>query len=133
VDDSSLVRAVFERIRARVLSGDGDDVVGPEVVAALPPLERAVYTTRALEDELADGGWYLIFANEDEDLVTPALAGYGLLGLPAYADHLREVLAAGYGDESSEAEGERLDDAFAALSGSEEARAAAIREAGLGA
>ncbi len=48
-------------------TADGDDVVDPEAIAALPAVEQAVYATRALEDELADGGWYLIFANEDED------------------------------------------------------------------
>ena len=109
-------------VRARVWLDD-DEMVDREVLATLPPLERAIFVTRTLEDQLLDGGWYLVFANEDEDLIGPAIEGYELLGLAGHAAHLRHVLACGYGDASPESEGERLDELYAALSGADAARA----------
>lgn len=121
----AIVQAVYARIRDQVWDREeGDD--NDEVFVSLAPLDRAVYVTRELEEELADGGWYLVFANEDDYLIAPAIEAYELLGLEAYARHLRDVLAAGFGDESTEDAGERLDEAFRALSGAEEARRAAI-------
>ena len=115
----------YARVRALVWDseeGDDDDAA----LARLTPLDRALYVTRELEQELADGGWYLVFANEDEGLIPHAIEAYELLGLPAYAAHLREVLDSGFGDASTEDESDELDRAFAALSGAEAARVRAI-------
>ena len=115
----------YARVRALVWDseeGDDDDAA----LARLTPLDRALYVTRELEQELADGGWYLVFANEDEGLIPHAIEAYELLGLPAYAAHLREVLDSGFGDASTEDESDALDRAFAALSGAEAARVRAI-------
>lgn len=121
------VEREYRALRDRVWDTDGgDDDEGS--LAALSPLERAVYVTRELEDELADGGWYLVFANEDDGLIEAAIAGYELLGCPAYAAHLREVRSSGYGDESSDDEGERLDARYLDLTGSEDARRRAVAE-----
>lgn len=119
------VERAYQALRARVWDADeGDD--DDASLVALTPLERAIYVTRELEDELADGGWYLVFANENDRLIDVAIEGYELLGCPAYAAHLREVLGCGFGDESDDDEGERLDDLYAALDGSEAARRRAI-------
>lgn len=121
------VERAYQALRARVWDADdGDD--DEAHLRALSPTERAIYVTRELEDELADGGWYLVFANEDDALIEPAIEGYELLGCPAYAAHLREVRASGYGDDSDDDAGERLDDLFATLDGSEAARRRAITE-----
>ena len=126
--DESVQRA-YARVRERVWDADeGDD--NDDVLARLEPLDRAVYVTRELEEELAEGGWYLVFANEDDGLIPHAIRGYELLGLPAYAAHLRDVVDSGFGDESSEDEGDRLDTVYAALTGAEAARARAILAAG---
>ncbi len=119
------VQRAYARVRERVWDADeGDD--DEVALARLTPLERALYVTRVLEEELADGGWYLVFANEDDHLVPLAVEAYDLLGLPEYARHFRDVLAAGFGDESGEDESDRLDREYAALSGAEAARARAV-------
>lgn len=121
------VQRLYEQALARVWDSDeGDD--NDDAVARLTPLERAVYVTRELEQELADGGWYLVFANEDEDLIPVAIEAYEFLGLPAYAAHLRSVIDSGFGDASNEDDGDSLDRAFASLGGAEEARARAIAQ-----
>jgi hypothetical protein len=133
VDESPLVRAAIERLRRRVLVTDDDEDPGEgtEALDALTPDERALLVTSELEAALADGGWYLVFADNEESLLEPAIEGYERLGLPAYAAHLREVVASGFGDASPEAEGERLDEAFAELSGSTAAREALASRLGL--
>ncbi len=91
---SGIVQREYERIRARVWDeDDGDDL--DDALRLLSPMERAVYVTRQLEAELADGGWFLVFANDEELLVKLALEAYGLLGLPRYVAHLREVIEFG--------------------------------------
>jgi hypothetical protein len=126
VQKSEIVQAEFERIRARVWDEyEGDD--RDEVLATLSERDRDIYVTRELEAELEDGGWYLVFANSDEGLIDPAIEAYERLALPGYAAHLREVLDSGYTDETAEDEGERLDEEFARLSGSERAREALLR------
>ena len=123
------VQSVYARIRERVWDRDaGDD--NDAALGSLSAIERAIYVTRELEEELYDGGWYLVFANEDDHLIEPAIAGYELLGLGAYAAHLREVRRLGYGDDSTEDEGERLDALYAGLSGAEAARARALASPG---
>jgi len=122
------VQQAYARVRERVWDADeGDD--DDDALARLTPLERALYVTRELEEELADGGWYLVFANEDDYLIPHAVEAYELLGLPEYAKHFREVQDSAFGDESSEDESDRLDRAYAALSGAEAAR---VREIAAG-
>ncbi len=119
------VQRVYARVRERVWDTDeGDD--DRDALARLTPLGRAVHVTRELEEELADGGWYLVFANEGDDMIPLAVKAYDLLGQPAYAAHFRDVPDCGIGDESGEDEGDRLDRGYAALSGAEAARARAI-------
>lgn len=125
------VQRVYARIRERVWDRDEADD-NDTALDSLSAIERAIYVTRELEEELDDGGWYLVFANEDDHLIEPALAGYELLGLQAYVAHLREVRRVGYGDDSTEDEGERLDAEYATLTGAEAARARALRVAGTG-
>jgi hypothetical protein len=123
VDDA--VQREYARVRELVWDADeGDD--DDDALARLTPLERALYVTRELEEELADGGWYLVFANEDDYLIGPAIEAYAYLGLPDYARHFREVLESGFGDESSEDESDRFDREYATLSGAEAARVRAI-------
>jgi len=118
------VQQAYARVRERVWDADeGDD--DDDALARLTPLERALYVTRELEEELADGGWYLVFANEDDYLLPYAIEAYDLLGMHDYAAHFRDVMAS-YGDESSEDESDRLDREYAALSGAEAARVRAI-------
>lgn len=127
------VEAVYERIERRVAFSDADeDWEYRRAMRRLTGPERAIWVTRFLERELADGGWYLVFANEREYLIRPAIRAYERLGLRAYAGHLREVLASGYGDASSEAASEALDEAFALLDGADAARAAFVEASGLG-
>lgn len=119
------VQRAYASVRERVwnaVEGDDDD----SALARLPPLERAIYVTRELEEELGDGGWYLVFANEDDHLIPYAIEAYELLGLPSYAAHVRNVQASGFGDESGEEETDALDREFAGLSGAEAGRARAI-------
>jgi hypothetical protein len=128
----SETEATYRRIEARVRYTDADDDWDyTRAMRRLTKAERALWTTRFLEGELADGGWYLVFADEREWVIKPAIRAYELLGLPAYAAHLRQVIASGYGDASTEDEGERLDEAFATLSGADEAREAFIAREGL--
>ena len=118
---SGIVQREYERLRARVWDeDDGDDL--DEALGLLSPTERAIYVTRELEAELAEGGWYLVFANGDELLVELAVEAYGLLGLPRYVAHLREVIDSGFGEDSSDGDGERLDERYARLRGAEPAR-----------
>lgn len=120
-----IVQAAYARIREQVWDRDeGDD--NDEALASLSDLDRAIYVTRELEEELADGGWYLVFANEDDYLIQPGIAAYELLGLPDYAAHLRDIVASGYGDDSSEDAGDAHDESFRSLAGAEAARRAAI-------
>jgi hypothetical protein len=120
---------MYERVRARVWDADeGDD--DDAALAGLDPLERAVYVTRELEEELADGGWYLVFANEDDYLIPYAIEAYELLGLPQHAAHLRDVQASGFGDETGEDESDRLDREHALLADAEAARGNAVAAAG---
>jgi hypothetical protein len=126
VDDA--VQRAYELARARGWDADeGDD--NADALRRLTPLERAIYVTRELEQELADGGWYLVFANENEDLVSVAMRAYEFLGLPAHAEHLRSVLDSGFGDSSNEDDGDALDRAFAVLDGAEAGRARALKAA----
>ncbi len=119
------VQRVYEHARERVWDAESDDDDEVEL-GRLSPLARAVYVTRELEAVLDDGGWYLVFANEDEWLLPLAVEAYELLGLPDYAEHIRDVGRRGYGDFSSEDDGEALDDAYRALTGAEQARATAL-------
>jgi hypothetical protein len=124
--------AIYRRIEARVRFTDADDSWNYQrAMRRLTRPERAIWTTWFLERELADGGWYLVFADEREYLLKPAIRAYELIGLPAYAAHVRDVITGGYGDYSSDAESERLDEAFAALSGADEARATFMVAEGL--
>jgi hypothetical protein len=123
-----IVQAEYTRIRELVWDREGGDD-NDEILDALAPLDRAIYVTRELEEELADGGWYLVFANEDDYLIRPALAAYELLGLPAHVAHLQAVLDSRYGDDSSEDDGDVLDEGYRRLGGAEEARRSAILHA----
>jgi hypothetical protein len=115
---------LYRQIESRVRYDNADDDWTYEsAMRRLVPAERVLWTTRFLERELADGGWYLVFADEREYLIRPAIRAYQRLGLSAYAAHLRDVLASGYGDNSSDIESERLDEAFDALSGADATRA----------
>ena len=118
---------VYARIDLRVAFSDADeDWEYRRAMRRLTAAERAIWVTRFLERELADGGWYLVFANEREYLIRPAIRAYVQLGLPAYAEHLRAVLASGYGDASTEAASEELDEAYGRLEGADAARAAFV-------
>lgn len=120
---------VYERIRATVWDADeGDDV--DEAIARLAPDERAIYATRALEDELTEGGWSLIFGNDRDNLIEPAIEGYERMGLRRHAALVRSVLEAGV-DGIPESEMEALDERFARLRGAEAARARFIKAQGL--
>ena len=126
VSDEDLVRQVYERIRSRVWDvDDGDDDAA--AFGRLTREERAIYATKELEEELAEGGWSFVFANADDESIEPALEGYELLGLPRYAALLRAVRREGYTDEAPESDCERLDHRFERLSGADRARARLIR------
>jgi hypothetical protein len=128
LDDFDVVEPVFQRIFASVwLKGEEDG----DALAKLPREERAIYTTRILEGQLDNGGWYQVFGNGVDHLLEPAIDGYELLGLADYASHLREVRAVGFNDGSPDEIGEALDGAYFRLSGSEAARAHLIRSDGL--
>ena len=120
---------VYERIRATVWEADEADDID-EAIARLPPDDRAIYTTRALEDELTEGGWSLIFGNDRDNLIEPAIEGYERMGLRRHAELVRSVLEAGI-DGIPEAEMEALDERFARLRGAEAARARFIKAQGL--
>lgn len=122
------VQRVYAEVRERVWDADeGDD--NDDAYARLSPLDRAIYVTRELEEELADGGWYLVFANEDEYLIPWAIEAYELLGLSDHAQHMRAVLESGFGDGSTEDDSDRLDQLYLQLPSAEPARAKAIAEA----
>jgi Domain of unknown function (DUF4375) len=127
VDAFEVVEPVFQEIFSRVWRGREEHL---EVLSALPN-ERAIYTTRILEGELDNGGWYQVFGNGVDHLIQPAIEGYELLGQAGYASHLRDVVVSGFGDESPETLGEALDAAYFELAGSEEARADLIRINGI--
>ena len=126
---SSASNRVYERIRATVWDVDeGDDI--DEAIARLAPDARAIYATRALEDELAEGGWSLIFGNDRDNLLDPAIEGYERMGLRRHAALVRSVLEAGH-DGIPEEDMETLDERFGRLRGAEAARARFIRAQGL--
>jgi len=126
---STTSNRVYQRIRATVWDLDeGDDI--DEAITRLSADERAVYATRALEDELAEGGWSLIFGNDRDNLIEPAIEGYERMGLRRHAELVRSVLEAGIGG-IAEAEMEALDERFARLRGAEAARARFIEAQGL--
>jgi hypothetical protein len=122
---STASNRVYERIRATVWDPDeGDDI--DDAIARLGPDERAVYATRALEDELAEGGWSLIFGNDRDNLLEPAIEGYERMGLRRHAALVRSVLEAGH-DGVPEEDMEALDERFARLRGAEAARTRFIK------
>lgn len=125
---SATSNRVYERIRATVWDADeGDDL--DEAIARLPPDELAVYATRALEDELAEGGWSLIFGNDRQNLLAPAIEGYERMGLARHAALARAVVEAGDGLPVDDLLA--LDERFARLRGAEAARARFIKAQGL--
>jgi hypothetical protein len=123
VDAFEKVEPVFQAILARVWAGGDEDL---QVLGLLTPLERAVYATRMLEGAIDNGGWYSVFYNNVDHMIEPAIDGYEVLGLPDYAEHLRNVRALGFREDSPEALGTAVDHEYFALSGSEEARAVAL-------
>lgn len=126
---STTSNRVYQRIRAAVWdTEEGDDI--DEAIARLSADERAVYATHALEDELAEGGWSLIFGNDRDNLLEPAIEGYERMGLRRHATLVRAVLAAGH-DGIPEEDMETLDERFARLPGAEAARARFIKAHGL--
>jgi hypothetical protein len=129
VEAADAVRRVYERTANRILDSEGTD--DPAAIASLSEAERAVYVTRALEDELDDGGWYLVFANSNDHRIDPAIEAYELLGLPRYAELLRAVRTVGLDDDSPDGLSERLDSRYGRLTGAEQARARLIRSMGL--
>lgn len=128
-DDFELVQAVFERLEALVWDAeDSDD--DDDALDALRPEERAIYVTRELEAELADGGWYLVFANENDYLLEREIDAYELLGLPGHAAFLRRIQATVV-DDPNEDDSDRYDEEWSALGDAEPARARLIRRSGL--
>lgn len=126
---STTSNRVYRRIRATVWDVDeGDDV--DEAIARLSADELVVYVTRALEDELAEGGWSLIFGNDRDNLLEPAVEGYDRMGLRRHAALVRSVLEAGH-DGIPEDDMEALDERFARLPGAEAARTRFIKAQGL--
>jgi hypothetical protein len=122
---STTSNRVYQRIRATVWDVDeGDDI--DEAILRLSADERAVYATRALEDELAEGGWSLIFGNDRDNLLEPAIEGYERMGLRRHAALVRSVVDAGH-DGIPESEMEALDERFARLRGAEAARGRFIK------
>ena len=118
---STTSNRVYQRIRDSVWDAEeGDDL--DEAIARLSADERVVYATRALEDELAEGGWSLIFGNDRDNLLEPAIEGYERMGLRRHAALVRSVLEAGH-DGIPDEELEALDERFARLRGAEAARA----------
>lgn len=124
VDAFETVEPSFQSIFSRVWASGTEDA---RVLHQLTPLERAIYATRIIEGMIDNGGWYAVFYNGVDHLIEPATEGYELLGLPEYAEHLRRVRVTGFGEHSPEATARALDDEYFRLSGSEEARAAALR------
>lgn len=122
--DFDEIEPVFQSILDRIWAGGTEDT---NVFNRLSTIERAIYSTRVLEGQLDNGGWYQAFFNRVDHLVEPAIEGYQFLGLPEYATHLRDVRAAGFGEDSWNEVGETLDEAYFRLSGSEAARAAALK------
>lgn len=128
MDDFDVVEPVFQRIFTAVWSSGEED---RDTLAALSGSERAIYATRLVEGEVDNGGWYQAFGNGVDHLIEPAIDGYESLGLADYASHLRDVRAAGFGEDSPDELGEALDEAYYRLSGSEAARAHLISASGL--
>ena len=96
----------------------------PDVVRALPPGARAVYTTWLVDAEVNDGGFNQLFFNPAGQYAGDALAGYELLGAEEHAAVMRAAIA------TREAERERLAPLYAA--GTPEALAESYRRTELG-
>jgi len=124
----AVVEPVFQRIFDVVWASGAES---SEALNSLSDAERAIYATRVIEGQLDNGGWYQVFGNGVDHLIGPAIDGYLLLGLPEYAAVLTEVRAESFGEDSPEELGERLDNAYFALSGSEEARASLVKSRNL--
>ncbi|HYO42501.1 MAG TPA: DUF4375 domain-containing protein [Candidatus Limnocylindrales bacterium] len=126
---STTSNRVYQRIRDSVWDvEEGDDI--DAAIARLSADERVVYATRALEDELAEGGWSLIFGNDRDNLLEPAIEGYERMGLRRHAALVRSVLEAGH-DGIPDEDMETLDERFSRLRGAEAARARFIKAQGL--
>ena len=82
--------AVVQHVQLRV----GEDWERePEVVRALPPGVRAIYTTWLVDAEVNNGGFNQFFFNSSGQYAGDALAGYELLGAEDYAAVMRGAIA----------------------------------------
>jgi hypothetical protein len=82
--------AVVQHVLLRV----GDDWAREaDLVRALPPGVRAVYTTWLVDAEVNNGGFNQFFFNPAGQFAGDALAGYELLGAEDYAAVMRAAIA----------------------------------------
>jgi hypothetical protein len=86
--------AVVQHVHLRINTDFGGEWEHePEVVRALPPGVRAVYTTWLVDAEVNNGGFNQFFFNPAGQHAGDALAGYELLGAEDYAVVMRAAIA----------------------------------------
>ena len=88
--DEDLEQAVMEYVNGKI---DYDYEHAAEIVRALPPQFRMIYTTWWVEAEVINGGFNQYFWNSAGQLAIEAHDGFVMLGADRYAAIMRDAIA----------------------------------------
>jgi hypothetical protein len=121
--DSTLEWAVIQHVTWRIDEAYDRE---REIVMAMSPGLRMVYTTWGVEAEVNNGGFSQYFENSSGRLADEALAGFRRLGATSYAGLLERAMAARQAGNA--AAYDALDTEFYTLAGLAAARVRYIRE-----
>jgi hypothetical protein len=81
IADDDLEQAIIDYVAWKA---DADGVSEDALLERLPPAVSAVYATRLVEDEVANGGFNQLFFNRMRNLLERAVVGYRALGAPEH-------------------------------------------------
>jgi hypothetical protein len=81
IEDDDLEQAIVDYVAWKA---EADGVADDALLERLPPAITAVYATRLVEDEVANGGFNQLFFNRMRNLLERASVGYGRIGAPKH-------------------------------------------------
>jgi len=90
IADDDLEMALIDFVNCKVEKSGKPE---RDVFNGLSPGFRAVFATWILEGEVNNGGFNQFFWNSSGDYAADAVAGYDLIGVPAYARLMRRAIA----------------------------------------
>jgi hypothetical protein len=81
IEDDDLEQAIVDYVAWKA---EADGVADDALLERLPPAITAVYATRLVEDEVANGGFNQLFFNRMRNLLERAVVGYRAIGAPEH-------------------------------------------------